>query len=363
MFKRSAPTTLQRYVARVYMTRFLVVFVGIAVVLQALDLLAKSGEVLAGEGAGVSSLLRYMALRLPQIISELPPFTALLAALITFAALAQHSEITIMRASGMSAFRIVRPMMLASVVIAVAHFLFNELVVVDANVELDAWAANDYAVTTLEPPPPAVGAWAVDGNALIRVGAVTRGGTILDSVAIYERTPDAKLERIVNAEFAAYVDDRWTMFDVRTFTVADQKVTHLASEPWNTTVPPERFLALAVEPTKVSFAELWRTTRELQREGHPVAMLKSWLHQKIAGPAGSILMPLLGIIAGFGVVRSGLLFLRVALGMGLGFAFFIVDNLLLALGQFGTLPPFLAAWTPILLFLLIGFSVIIYTEE
>lgn len=363
MPQRTVPSTLVRYVMRIFATRFLVVFVGIAIVLQALDLLHQSGNVLAGEGADMSSLLRYIALRLPQIVSELPPFTALLAALMTFASLAQHSEVTIMRASGMSAFRIVRPMMQASVVIALAHFLFNEMVVVDANIELDAWTANNYAVTAFEPPPPAVGAWTMEGNALIRVGAVTRGGTIVDSVTLYERTPAGKLERIVTAEFAAYVNDHWTMFNVRIFTVADQKLIHLASEPWTTSIPPDRFLALAVEPTKVSFAELWHTTRELQREGHPVAMLKSWLNQKIAGPAGTILMPLLGTIVGFGVVRSGLLFLRVALGMGLGFAFFVVDNLLLALGEFGTLPPFVAVWTPILLFLLIGFSVILYTEE
>lgn len=358
-----AQRTLVIYIGRIYLVRFLVLFLGVAVVLQALDLLAESGNVLAGEGAGIGSLWRYATLRLPQILAELPPFTALLATLVTFAALAQHGEIIIMQGTGLSPFRILAPMILVSAFIAIAHFLFNETILVDANVELADWKANDYAVSDSPATPAAANAWAIDGDTLIRVAAVTRGGTILDQVTLYRRDADANLVDIASASFAAFVDGEWTMFDVKTFAVADHAYSEEAMRPWPTRVPPERFLALAVQPDKVSFIALWRTTRELLSEGHTVTMLRSWLHQKIAGPAASLLMPILGVLAGFGVIRSGLLFLRIAVGMSLGFGFFVVDNLLLAFGQFGALPPFLAAWAPIMLFLLIGLTVIVYAEE
>ena len=87
-----------------------------------------------------------------------------------------------------------------------------------------------------------------------------------------------------------------------------------------------------------------------------------WWH-KISGPLASALMPLLGAVAAFGLARSGQLFVRAVIGMSLGFAYFVVDNAALAMGNFGGYPPLLAAWAPFLLFLLVGETVLIRTEE
>ena len=74
-------------------------------------------------------------------------------------------------------------------------------------------------------------------------------------------------------------------------------------------------------------------------------------------------MPLLGAVAAFGIARSGKLFIRAVIGMGLGFAYFVADNFALAMGDLGAYPPLLAAWAPFFLFLLIGETVLIRTEE
>ncbi len=77
----------------------------------------------------------------------------------------------------------------------------------------------------------------------------------------------------------------------------------------------------------------------------------------------ALLMPLLAGIAAFGLARSGQLFVRAVIGMGLGFTYFVADNFALAMGDFGAYPPLLAAWGPFVLFLLIGETVLIRTEE
>jgi lipopolysaccharide export system permease protein len=87
-----------------------------------------------------------------------------------------------------------------------------------------------------------------------------------------------------------------------------------------------------------------------------------WWH-KISGPLSAFLMPLLGAVAAFGLARSGQLFVRAVIGMALGFAYFVIDNAALAMGSFGGYPPSLAAWAPFFLFLLIGETVLIRTEE
>jgi lipopolysaccharide export system permease protein len=74
-------------------------------------------------------------------------------------------------------------------------------------------------------------------------------------------------------------------------------------------------------------------------------------------------MPLLAASAAFGLARSGRVLLRAVIGMALGFSYFLADNLSLALGNTGAYPPFLAAWAPFFLFLLIGEFVLVRQEE
>lgn len=74
-------------------------------------------------------------------------------------------------------------------------------------------------------------------------------------------------------------------------------------------------------------------------------------------------MPLLGAVAAFGLARSGQLFIRAVIGMALGFAYFVADNFALAMGNLGAYPPILAAWSPFFLFLMVGETVLIRTEE
>ena len=83
----------------------------------------------------------------------------------------------------------------------------------------------------------------------------------------------------------------------------------------------------------------------------------------LSGPLSALLMPLLGAVAAFGLARSGQLFIRAVIGMGLGFTYFVADNFALAMGNLGAYPPFLAAWSPFLLFLMVGETVLIRTEE
>ena len=87
-----------------------------------------------------------------------------------------------------------------------------------------------------------------------------------------------------------------------------------------------------------------------------------WWH-KISGPLSALLMPLLGAVAAFGLARSGQLLIRSVIGMMLGFTYFVLDNAALAMGNFGAYPPMVAAWAPFFLFLLVGETVLIRTEE
>ena len=87
--------TIATYTARMFMLRTLAFAIGLVAILQTLDLLTESNKILAIDGNGNAELLRYVQLRVPQLISQFLPFSVLLGALVTMATLSQNSEVTI----------------------------------------------------------------------------------------------------------------------------------------------------------------------------------------------------------------------------------------------------------------------------
>src|SRR3954447_10401981 len=132
------------YMVRLFLTRSLAVLVALVLILMTLDLLGESGKILAVPGNGDAELWRYVSLRLPQLVSRFLPFAILLGTLITLASLNQNSEVVSMKAAGISAHQIIAPLILASLFIAAAIFLFNERIVTRASQTLNDWVQVDY---------------------------------------------------------------------------------------------------------------------------------------------------------------------------------------------------------------------------
>ena len=128
-------------------------------------------------------------------------------------------------------------------------------------------------------------------------------------------------------------------------------------------VTPAQVAISTVDPDAQNIFELAGSIGAMKAAGRRTSELEGkWWH-KISGPLSAVLMPLLGAVAAFGLARSGQLLIRAMIGMALGFAYFVVDNAALAMGNFGGYPPLVAAWAPFLLFALIGETVLIRTEE
>ncbi len=354
---------LALYAARLFLTRSLAVLIMLVLVLMALDLLGESGKILKVPGNGEAELWRYVSLRVPLLISRFLPFSVLLGALIAFAGLNQHSEVVSMKAAGLSAHQILAPMIAASLGVAVALFAFNELVVVKAARTVSAWSNADY-----QPIPPSSGilsnVWIRDGDDMVRARIVTGRGaqTRLQDVTIYERDRGA-LVRVTDVERAEQVPGGWRLENVRTYDANMNIVMRERMKTGLLGVEPSRFTLAKVDPEERDFIGLRQVIRDLEAAGRPTEEARTGWWHKISGPLSTVLMPLLAATAAFGLARSGRVLLRATVGMALGFAYFVADNFSIALGNYGAYPPFLAAWAPFLLFLLIGEFVLIRQEE
>jgi lipopolysaccharide export system permease protein len=361
--------TLSFYVAKMFLARFVAFLALLVLILQGLDLLTEKDKILAVAGNGNPEVWVYLKLRLPQLISKFAPFAVLLSTLLTLMTLNQNSEIVIMKAAGLSAHHILRPLFAAGLLVAVAHFAFNEYVLMPANARLEAWKKGDYGARPADLSKATREVWITDGDKsapdIIHAQHIERSATqlVMMDLTIYERRAQDSPVVITHADRAVLADGLWQMQGISRTDVSQLTTTREKSAAWRTSIPPERFMAVAVAPDKTSFGELRHAVKELSAAGRPVDSLRAGLHHKISGPLSALLMPLLGAVAAFGIARSGKLFIRAVIGLGLGFAYFVADNALLAMGQFGAVPAVLAAWAPFLLFFLLGETVLLRSEE
>ena len=356
--------TLTLYLAKMFAVRILAVLVMLVLVLMMMDLLSESGKILAAAGNGQAELLTYMSLRVPQLIARFLPYSVLLATLITLVVLNQNSEVIAMKAAGLSAHQVLAPLILTAAVVSLASFAFNERIVARSTATLKAWQANEYG-----PVPPDTGVrsnvYVTDGADILAAAAVFGEGPAMTmrDVSYYRRNPEGMIIERLTAPRAVYANPGWRLSEAERFEVQGANSSTLAAPVVGLGVTPQQIELARVDPETKSFNELTESIQRYEDAGRNSDELRAiWWH-KISGPLSAMLMPILGSIAAFGLARSGQLFVRALIGMALGFAYFVVDNAALAMGGFGGYPPFLAAFAPFLLLLLIGETMLIRTEE
>lgn len=356
--------TLTFYVAKMFLIRTFAVLAVLLMVLQVLDLLSESDKVLAAPGNGNDALWTYVSLRLPQLAQRFLPFCVLLGTIVTLMTLNQNSEVISMKAAGLSAHQVLAPLFVASLVIAAFSFVFNERIVARAAGTLARWEATGFK-TIPTGRESQFNVWVREGDDLVHADRVDGRGaaTVLNMVTLYQRDGGRLVETISAPRGTVGPDRGWVLIDARRFDPASGAVTRVPRLQVLDKVRPDQFTLSDVDPAGLSFPELQQVIVDLEAAGRPVDSLRAALWHKISGPLSTLLMPLLGAVAGFGLARSGRLFVRAVIGMALGFAYFVADNFGLAMGNLGAYPPLLAAWGPFLLFLLIGEAVLIRTEE
>lgn len=357
---------LTTYIGRQFLVGFAGLLLFFVIILQMLDLLDKSADIVAHSGAGGDAVWRYVTLRAPQIASQFAPFAALLSIVLTLSQLNLRSEITVMRSAGLSVNRVLLPIGLMCGGVALAHFLFQEFVVVRATEELAYWEANDFRPNLPPDDGTRTNVRIAFGSEFIHAGSAARVGeqVVLNRVTITRLDNLGLLTAKTEAESAQFFRGAWTLIGSRTFeATGETKIAAAAATPWATTLNPELLFALSLNPDRTPMLDLARKITQLRREGADTKPAETSLLSRFSKPAATLVMPLLGAIAGFGVTRQGNQLARAALGGALGFSYFIAENLMLALGKLGVAPAFIGAFFPFALFLVVGFSIILAMEN
>ncbi|WP_374408143.1 LPS export ABC transporter permease LptG [Pelagerythrobacter sp.] len=356
--------TLTAYLAKLFIVRIVAMLAILVLVLMMLDLLSTSGEILAVAGNGQGELWTYVTLRVPQLIARFLPYSVLLATIIALVTLNQNSEVIAMKAAGLSAHQVLAPLLLTAAGVAAISFLFNETVVTRATATLKAWEANEFGPVP-QTTDMRANVYLADGDDILMAASLAGTGESMQmrGVTWYRRGDGGMLTEQVRAASARYAAPGWLLEDATRFDVATADTSPIDRLVVAEGLTPAQIELESVDADAENVVELFGSILAYEDVGRRTSELRAkWWH-KISGPLSAFLMPLLGAIAAFGLARSGQLFLRAIIAMALGFAYFVIDNAALAMGSFGGYPPLLAAWAPFFLFLMIGETVLVRTEE
>lgn len=298
------------------------IIVGLALLFAFIDEL---GDV--EESYGLFDALWYVLLTAPRRLYEMLPMAALIGCLIGLGSLASNSELTIMRAAGVSIGRIVWAVMKPMLVLMLAGVLIGEYLA--PYTESQAQSGRAMAQGSGDAQSAKRGLWHREGQEYVHINAVQPNGVLL-GVTRYQFDENKRMQSASFARRAQYQGDHWLLEDVATthFRERSSEVIEQGSERWDVELNPQLLGTVVLAPDALSITGLWSYIHYLAEQGlnNSQYWLSFWT--KVLQPLVTAALVLMAISFIFGPLRSVTLGQRVFTGVLVGFVFRIAQDLL-----------------------------------
>jgi lipopolysaccharide export system permease protein len=340
----------ERYLAREIYSATLLVLLAFLALFAFFDLVHELQDL--GKGSyQLQHAIGYVALTVPGRIYELFPVAVLIGTLYALTQLARHSEITVLRASGLPTVTMLASLAKIGSLFVVLTFLVGEFVAPPA--ERAAQQLRLKALSSVVAQEFRSGLWVKDELAFVNVRDVLPDTSLRD-VKIYEFDKDHQLRSISEAESGLYLPpDRWKLVNVAQTTFEKDRalVAHLDEAEWRSALNPDILTVLMVVPERMSLTNLYLYIRHLSENGQKTQRYEIALWKKLIYPVAALVMMALALPFGYMHERSGNVSVKVFAGVMLGVGFHLLNGLFSSLGVINSWTPLVAAITPSMLFL------------
>ena len=272
-------------------------------------------------------VLSFVLLTAPRRVYDMLPMAALIGCLIGLGSLASASELTIMRAAGVSIGRIVWAVMKPMLVLMLVGVLVGEYVA--PATENMAQANRSLAQGGGEAQSAKHGLWHRQGDEFIHINSVQPNG-LLYGVTRYRFDKERHMQSSSFARRATFDQDHWQLTDVTTtlFHGDSTEVVNVPEERWDVALSPQLLSTVVMAPDSLSITGLWGYIHYLADQGlnNGRYWLAFWV--KVLQPLVTAALVLMAISFIFGPLRSVTLGQRVFTGVLVGFTFRIAQDLL-----------------------------------
>lgn len=347
---------IDRYIVREFLVPFfycLTVFISLYIVI---DLFNRMEDIVKHH-VGVSILLQYYLAFLPIIFVRTAPMACLLSTLYVLGNLSKYNELTAFKASGLNIWRLTLPFFYLGLVISFGTLMINDRIVPQANLVSTTVKEEHLDKEKKIHQQRIVENIALYGtrNRLIHVRKFYPRDNLLKEITILEQDEQERVTAKIQAKIAKWTDNNWIFFDC--FIYKFNQTGQMTGEPSffkkmliDIEERPKDFLRRESSAEFMSYKKLKGYIQRLSGSGAKIVQrLLVDLHHKISFPFISLVIIFLGIPFALCAQGQGKV-ANIGLCIIIGFFYYTVEALSLALGKRGTLPPFLSAWFANILF-------------
>ena len=339
---------LLRYFAREILAASLLVLVALLALFGFFDLVRELDDL--GKGSyRLTSMLGYVALMLPTHMYVLLPAAGLMGTLFALARMSEQSELTVMRASGLSLGQLAVHVAAAGLVVAGATVVMGELVAPHS--EEAAKALRLKATRSIVAREFRSGFWVKDDRSFVNIQDVTPDTELLN-LRIYEFDPEYRLVSISRAEKGTYVGpDTWQLSNVELTRFQGDKalLERLPQATWRSVLTPDILSVLKIVPERMSALNLRAYIEHLRENRQRSTRYEIAFWNKLLYPLAAIAMMVLTIPFALGSSRAGGVGAKIVLGILIGLAFHFAGRMFSHVGQLNDWPALLSAGLPLVI--------------
>jgi len=338
-------SVLDRYIVRTILSTVLMVMLVFLVLGALFVFIDQQKDIGVGHYTAFDALW-YSLLNLPQQAYELLPITALIGSLLGLGSLARGSELTVIRATGVSVARIASMALLAGLLLVLFEVLLGEFLA--PPLQATARAQKAFSKLSNVSFGGGGGAWVRDGDLILNVAGQSSPRQF-GSMQIFELSPEHRLTALGYATHAvAGTHGKWLLSDYRESRFTGDEVS--ARPPGQRVLESNisaGFLGLAVEdPKQLTGRSLWRLIHYFQSNSLDAREYVFAFWSRIARTVGVLFAVLLAIPFVLGSMRSAGAGTRMMLGLLIGIGFFLLQRLIESGTVVFQLNPVLLAWLP-----------------
>jgi LPS export ABC transporter permease LptF/LPS export ABC transporter permease LptG len=359
VFSASFPTLLDDYVLRDFFLYLGMIVAAFLVLLLVFTLFELLGDILRNQTPAIV-VAEYLLNVSPYLIYSVAPLIMLLAVLITFGLMNRSNEITAIKATGTSVYRIVTPVLAAAAVLSAGLFFADQFYLPHTNKRQEALhnqIKGKPPQTYLRPDRR----WIFgQHNDIYYYQFFDADRDQFANLTIFQIDPASfSITQRIHADRAHWAGNmgRWI------YEQGWQRSLHSAAIGGYRTFDVSTFPELSEAPSyfkkevkqysEMNYEELRRYIRDLQQSGFDVVRLRVELNKKLSYPLITLIMAALAVPFSLSAAKKGTV-TGVAVAVGIAVVYTIVSRLSEAMGDISLLPPALAAWSPDLIFALVG---------
>jgi lipopolysaccharide export system permease protein len=358
-------TILSRYVLRELGKTFVITLSAFVMIYILVDFFERIDNFIEA-GAKLHYMFLYIFFKLPLVLDQMTPVAVLMSTIIALGLLARSNEIVALKASGVSPFRIIAPMLLFASFVSLISFLNSEYVVPYANRSFNSIWKTHVQREAPEFVSKYESIWYKGQNAIYNIRTFDVAAETLFGVTINQFDHSFITTRRIHAKSAVWSDGHWRFFD-GTVKKKGADGTYVVSAFAEATIPlqetPDDFKKGVKPSDEMGFRELHHYAQEIEDEGFSARTYWVDMHVKLAFPFISLIMGLVGSSLALRKEKGQ----GAAAGIGMGFLivalYLVAFELCKTLGYTGIVLPVIAAWGANILFGTIGTCLLISTVK